>query len=114
MVVAWFLYLKQPELPARIAAAFGPIHRVLLDKYGFDRFNEWFFAGGARSTGSNLWRFGDVTVIDGWMVNGSARLVGWFSGVARQVQSGHLYHYAFAMILGLLALLGVFVHHLFI
>jgi NADH-quinone oxidoreductase subunit L len=114
VVVAWFLYLKQPELPARIAAAFGPIHRVLLDKYGFDRFNEWFFAGGARSTGSNLWRFGDVTVIDGWMVNGSARLVGWFSGVARQVQSGHLYHYAFAMILGLLALLGVFVHHLFI
>jgi len=55
-----------------------------------------------------------VTVIDGWMVNGSARLVGWFSGVARQIQSGHLYHYAFAMILGLLALLGVFVHHLFI
>jgi NADH-quinone oxidoreductase subunit L len=114
VVVAWFLYLKQPELPARIAAAFSPIHRVLLAKYGFDRFNDWFFAGGARNTGSNLWRFGDVTVIDGWMVNGSARLVGWFSGVARQVQSGHLYHYAFAMILGLLALLGVFVHHLFI
>ena len=114
VVVAWFLYLKQPELPAKIAAAFGPLHRVLLEKYGFDRFNDWFFAGGARGTGAQLWRFGDVTVIDGWMVNGSARLVGWFSGVARQVQSGHLYHYAFAMILGLLALLGVFVHHLFI
>jgi NADH-quinone oxidoreductase subunit L len=114
VVVAWFLYLKQPALPARIAAALQPIHTVLLEKYGFDRFNDWFFAGGARRTGGGLWRIGDVTVIDGYMVNGSARVVGWASGVARQIQSGHLYHYAFAMILGLLALLGVFVHHLFI
>ncbi len=114
VVVAWFLYLKQPALPARIAAALQPIHTVLLEKYGFDRFNDWFFAGGARRTGGGLWRIGDVTVIDGFMVNGSARVVGWASGVARQIQSGHLYHYAFAMILGLLALLGVFVHHLFI
>jgi NADH-quinone oxidoreductase subunit L len=55
---------------------------------------------------------GDTTLIDGLLVNGSARLVGWFSGVVRQVQSGYLYHYAFAMILGLLALLGIFVHRL--
>ena len=114
VVVAWFLYLKQPALPGRIAAALQPLHALLLEKYGFDRFNDWFFAGGARRAGGGLWRIGDVTVIDGWMVNGSARVVGWASGVARQVQSGHLYHYAFAMILGLLALLGVFVHHLFI
>ncbi|MBM4228320.1 MAG: NADH-quinone oxidoreductase subunit L [Gammaproteobacteria bacterium] len=114
VVVAWFLYLKRPEIPGRIAAAFAPLHALLLDKYGFDRFNDWFFAGGARRTGSGLWRWGDVAVIDGGMVNGSARLVGWLSGVMRQVQSGYLYHYAFAMILGLLALLGVFVHHLFV
>jgi NADH-quinone oxidoreductase subunit L len=114
VVVAWFLYLKQPSLPATIANAFKPLHTLLLNKYGFDRFNEWFFAGGARGTGSALWRWGDVAVIDGLLVNGSARLVGWFSGVMRQMQSGYLYHYAFAMIIGLLALLGVFVHHLFV
>ena len=112
--VAWFLYLKQPSWPATIANAFKPLHTLLLNKYGFDRFNEWFFAGGARGTGGALWRWGDVAVIDGLLVNGSARLVGWFSGALRQVQSGYLYHYAFAMILGLLALLGVFVHHLFV
>ena len=111
--MAWFLYLVQPTLPGKIAAAFRPIHAILLDKYGFDRFNDWFFAGGARGTGSKLWRWGDVALIDGLLVNGSGRLVGWFSGVMRGVQSGYLYHYAFAMIIGLLALLGVFVHHLF-
>ncbi len=114
VVVAWFLYLKQPALPATLANAFKPLHTLLLNKYGFDRFNEWFFAGGARGTGGALWRFGDVAVIDGLLVNGSARLVGWLSGTLRTVQSGYLYHYAFAMIIGLLALLGVFVHHLFV
>ena len=114
VVVAWFLYIKHPSLPARIASAFKPLHALLLDKYGFDRFYEWFFAGGARGTGGALWRWGDVAVIDGVMVNGSAKLVGWVSGVMRQLQSGYLYHYAFAMIIGLLALLGVFVHHLLV
>ncbi|MGD9602720.1 MAG: NADH-quinone oxidoreductase subunit L [Gammaproteobacteria bacterium] len=114
VATAWFLYMAQPGLPAKIADAFRPLYNVMQDKYGFDRFNEWFFAGGARGTGGALWRWGDVAVIDGVLVNGSARLVGWFSGVMRQVQSGFLYHYAFAMIIGLLALLGVFVHHLFV
>ncbi len=114
VVTAWYLYLAQPTVPAKIAAAFKPIHSLLLDKYGFDRFNEWFFAGGARGTGGALSRYGDAGLIDGFMVNGSARLVGWFSTLMRGIQSGYLYHYAFAMILGLLALLGVFVHHLFI
>ncbi|MGH8598051.1 MAG: proton-conducting transporter membrane subunit, partial [Gammaproteobacteria bacterium] len=109
-VTAWFLYLKQPELPARIAERLRPLHHMLLQKYGFDTFNEWFFAGGARGTGGKLWQWGDVAVIDGLFVNGSAKLVGWCAGLVRRVQSGYLYHYAFAMILGLLALLGVFVH----
>jgi NADH-quinone oxidoreductase subunit L len=85
------------------------IHTVLVRKYGFDEFNQFFFAGGAREIGSVLWRIGDVKLIDGLMVNGSARAVGWFSGVVRHLQSGYLYHYAFAMIIGLLALLGWFV-----
>ncbi|MGE3773022.1 MAG: NADH-quinone oxidoreductase subunit L [Gammaproteobacteria bacterium] len=110
VVAAWFLYLKAPELPGRIAASLRPLQRLLENKYGFDAFNEWFFAGGARGTGGMLWRFGDVRLIDGLLVNGSAKLVGWFSQILRGVQSGYLYHYAFAMIVGLLALLAVFVH----
>ncbi|MSR14503.1 MAG: NADH-quinone oxidoreductase subunit L [Gammaproteobacteria bacterium] len=110
---AWFLYLHRPELPARIAGAFKPIHRILENKYGFDAFNDWFFAGGARGTGGVLWRWGDAGVIDGFLINGSAKMVAWCADAARQIQSGYLYHYAFAMILGLLALLGIFVHGVF-
>ena len=110
VAVAWFLYLKRPDLPARIAATFALLHTVLLEKYGFDRFNDWFFAAGARGVGRVLWRVGDVGLIDGLMVNGTARAVGWWAGVMRHLQSGYLYHYAFAMILGLLVLLAVFVH----
>jgi len=110
VATAWFLYMKAPAVPAKIAEALSPLRRILEAKYGFDAFNEWFFAGGARGTGGVLWRFGDVRLIDGLLVNGSARLVGWFSQLMRGVQSGYLYHYAFAMIVGLLALLAVFVH----
>lgn len=110
VITAWYLYLKRPDLPHRIAERSGLIYKVLLNKYGFDKFNDWFFAGGARGTGKTLWQVGDVALIDGFFVNGSARMVGWFSQFARQVQSGYLYHYAFAMILGLLALLAIFVH----
>jgi NADH-quinone oxidoreductase subunit L len=112
VATAWFLYLKAPELPGRIGAALAPVRRVLEAKYGFDAFNEWFFAGGARGTGGLFWRFGDVRLIDGLLVNGSAKLVGWCAQLMRGLQSGYLYHYAFAMIVGLLALLAVFVHKL--
>jgi NADH-quinone oxidoreductase subunit L len=81
--------------------------RILEDKYGFDRFNDWFFAGGARWLGHGLWHFGDVKLIDGIAVNGSARLVGWFAGVVRELQTGRIYHYAFSMIIGALLLVSV-------
>ena len=97
---AWYCYILKPELPAKIRAAFALPVRILEDKYGFDRFNDWFFAAGARKLGHGLWRFGDVTIIDGIMVNGTARLIGWFSGVARKVQTGYIYTYAFTMIFG--------------
>ncbi|MBX3650554.1 MAG: NADH-quinone oxidoreductase subunit L [Burkholderiales bacterium] len=102
---AWFLYILRPELPAKLRRQWGVVVTILMEKYGLDRFNDWFFAGGARALGTGLWKGGDVAVIDNVMVNGSARLVGWFAGVIREVQSGKLYHYAFAMILGVLGLL---------
>jgi NADH-quinone oxidoreductase subunit L len=109
-LVAWYCYVAQPALPARIAAGAGALYRILVAKYGFDTFNEWFFAGGARLTGRALWHGGDGALIDGVAVNGSARFIGWTASIVRELQTGYLYHYAFAMIVGLLALLGYFVY----
>ncbi len=109
---AWLLYIKFPHMPAKIAKTLGIIYRLLLNKYGFDDFYQKVFAGGAKEIGRLLWQIGDVRFIDGFIVNGSASSVRKFSGVIRQIQSGYLYHYAFAMIIGLLLLLGVFVHKL--
>ncbi len=104
---AWFLYLKRPEIPALIQKKFQFIYTVLDQKYYFDRFNDWFFAGGARGTSRFLWKFGDVKIIDGFFVNGSAKVVGMFSGVLRGFQTGYVYHYAFWMIVGVSLLLTV-------
>ena len=108
-VVAWFLWFLRPDIPARIAHAFGAVHTVLTRKYYFDDLYESVLAAFGRGVGSGLWRVGDVRLIDGFMVNGSARGVGWLSGVVRRIQTGLLYHYAFAMILGLLLLVSLFV-----
>lgn len=109
VAVAYYLYLINPALPEAIKQRFSAVHGILVNKYGFDQFNEWFFAGGARGVGGLLWKFGDVKVIDGVMVNGSAQAVHGVALIMRHVQTGLLYHYAFAMIIGLALLLGVFV-----
>ncbi len=104
---AWFFYMKRPDIPAAIKRRFEMIYTLLDQKYYFDRFNDWFFAGGARGTSRLLWKFGDVKLIDGFFVNGSAKVVGMFSGVLRGFQTGYVYHYAFWMIIGVSALLTV-------
>ncbi len=101
---AAYLYLKCTDLPDKLQHWFSPLYTVLDQKYYFDRFNDWFFAGGARLVGRGLWKGGDVAVIDGF-VNGSARLVGWLASVIRKLQSGYVYTYAFAMIIGMVTLL---------
>lgn len=106
---AWFLYMKRPDVPEMIRRRLAFFHEILINKYGFDDFNEKVLARGGRGMGDLLWRLGDRILIDGVLVNGSARAVGWVSGVVRQLQSGYLYHYAFAMIIGLLVLLTWFV-----
>jgi NADH-quinone oxidoreductase subunit L len=106
VATAWLLYLKNPQLATRLRVSLAAVHRLLVHKYYFDEFNENVIAAGTRAIGRGLWRVGDEKVIDGALVNGSARTIGWFSGIARRVQSGYLYHYAFAMIIGLAALLG--------
>jgi NADH-quinone oxidoreductase subunit L len=106
VLTAWYLYLKRPELPEQIAARVQPLYRLLDNKYYFDWFNEHVIAAGGRALGGALWKRGDEAVIDGVLVNGSARAVGLVAAVVRHVQSGYLYHYAFAMIIGLSLLLG--------
>ncbi len=104
---SWFFYMKRPDIPAAIKQRFEGIYTLLDNKYYFDRFNDWFFAGGARGASRFLWKFGDVNLIDGVMVNGTARLVGRLSGVLRNMQSGYIYHYAFSMIIGVFVLLTI-------
>jgi NADH-quinone oxidoreductase subunit L len=99
-------YLWAPKLPAKVAEALAPIKKLLDNKYYLDDLNQVVFAKGLIWIGSFLWHRGDQKVIDGFFVNGSAYTVGRFAGVIRHLQSGYLYHYAFAMIAGLAALLA--------
>jgi len=104
IATAWYLYMKRPALPKWIAMELGPLYALVERKYGFDELYAWLFAGGARALGKGFWRFGDQALIDGLMVNGSARVVGWFSSVIRLFQTGFVYQYAFTMLIGVVIL----------
>jgi NADH-quinone oxidoreductase subunit L len=111
LAVAAYVYLYNPSIADWIKARFGVVYDVLDRKYGFDEFNQAVFAAGSRALGGALWQGGDRAVIDGVIVDGSAKAVGWLAGVVRHLQTGYLYHYAIAMILGLIAFLAWFVIH---
>ncbi|MBF8270096.1 MAG: NADH:ubiquinone oxidoreductase, subunit L, partial [Gammaproteobacteria bacterium] len=113
VLTAYLLYIKYTDVPEKLARMFKPVYLTLVNKYWCDAFNQKVFAGGARNIGQLLYRMGDVKVIDGILVDGTAAAVRWISSVVRTLQSGYLYDYAFAMIIGLLLLLGVFVHGIF-
>jgi len=106
LVTAWVLYMRLTDIPEKIRSRFDWLHRILVNKYGFDDFNQAFFAAGARGLGSILWKISDVRFIDGFIVNGSAGFVGWFADKARYLQTGMLYVYAFVMIIGLMLILA--------
>jgi NADH-quinone oxidoreductase subunit L len=104
--VAWYLTLRNPAAADSLQRALRLPNLVLENKYWFDAFNEKVLAAGSRLLGTTLWKAGDTVVIDGALVNGSARLVGLAAGFVRRAQTGYLYDYAFAMIIGLATLLG--------
>ena len=106
LVVAWYVWLRRPELATRASERLSALYRLLLNKYYADELYQRVFAAGGRGVGTVLWKAGDQAVIDGIMVNGTARAIGRLAAVVRRVQSGYLYHYAFAMVIGLTALLG--------
>ncbi len=104
---AWYLYMVKTDLPAKIKQAAGPLFTLLDRKYFIDEFYSWLFAGGARALGAGLWKIGDVKVIDGFVVNGAARVVGMTAVLVRRFQSGYIYHYAFTMIVGVFVLISL-------
>ena len=109
VVVSYYMYMVNPALPAAIKRAVQPIYTLLENKYYMDWINENILARGARALGVGLWKGGDRAIIDGGIVDGSWKLVGWVASVARQLQSGYLYHYALVMILGVFLLMTWFV-----
>jgi len=109
VVSAWYMYMINPSVPAAFARALKPLVLILENKYYLDWFNENILARGARALGNGLWKVGDRALIDGFVVNGSWKLVGWVSGQVRKFQSGYLYHYALVMILGIFVLMTYFV-----
>ncbi|MFM1880197.1 MAG: NADH-quinone oxidoreductase subunit [Pseudomonadota bacterium] len=108
VAAAYLFYIVFPSVPEALRASLSPVHRLLVEKYYLDRFNEFFFAGGARRLGAGLWQRADQGLIDSFLVNGSARVVASVASVLRLGQTGFLYHYAIAMILGVALLLWWF------
>ena len=109
VVLAYYLYIVNPALPTAIKRRAAPLYTLLENKYYLDWFNENVLARGARGLGTVFWKLGDQKVIDGGLVNGSWKLVGWVSGAVRKLQSGYIYHYAFGMIIGVFVLMTYFV-----
>ncbi|MFI4937292.1 MAG: NADH-quinone oxidoreductase subunit L [Candidatus Berkiellales bacterium] len=105
ILVAWLSFVIAPTLARLTRKILAPIMFILDNKYGADAFNQVVFAGGARGLGWLCWRVGDAALIDGVMVNGTAKGIGLCARIFRHVQSGYVYHYAFAMITGLIVLL---------
>jgi NADH-quinone oxidoreductase subunit L len=108
VVSAYYMYMLNPALPAAIKRRVEPLYTLLENKYYMDWFNENVLARGARALGVGLWKGGDEKLIDGALVNGSWKVVGWVSGVVRKVQTGYIYHYALAMIVGIFILISYF------
>lgn len=113
VILPWFLYLKKPELPAKIAQTFAPIYRLLNNKYYLDTIYFAVFAKGARAIGQMFWKVGDVALIDNVVVNGAAKTVGAIASVVRRMQTGFIYTYAAVMVFGVLVLMALWFMPLF-
>lgn len=102
---AWFLYSARTEIPEKIKYALYPLYQLLDRKYYIDELYSWLFAGGTRTLGNKLWKYGDIKLIDGFFVNGTARIVVFTASMVRRFQTGYIYHYAFTMIVGIFVIL---------
>jgi NADH-quinone oxidoreductase subunit L len=110
-VAAYVFYMVKTDWPAAWQKALAPVYTLLDNKYFFDRFNEIFFAGGARLLGTGLWKGGDVGIIDTLIINGSAKFVGWMARLTGWFQTGALYQYAVVMMIAVFFSLSLIFHH---
>lgn len=102
---AWYLYCVRTDIPEKIKLRLGFLYNLLDRKYYIDELYSWLFAGGTRTLGTALWKFGDMKIIDGFLVNGTARAVAFSATLVRRYQTGYIYHYAFTMIVGIFIIL---------
>ena len=109
VLLAYYMYMVNPALPAAIKRVCQPVYTLLENKYYLDWINENVLARATRGLGMGLWQVGDQKLIDGTLVNGSWKLIGWVSSTVRRLQSGYIYHYAFGMITGVFVLMTYFV-----
>ena len=107
---AWYLYIARTDLPEKIKQRMLPVYTLLDRKYYIDEFYSWLFAGGSRALSSTLWKYGDIKIIDGFFVNGTARVVAWTAMLVRRFQTGYIYHYAFSMIVGVFILITLWLY----
>lgn len=107
---AWFLYSVRTDIPGKIKDHCGSIYTLLDRKYYIDELYSWLFAGGTRTLGTILWKYGDIKVIDGFFVNGAARVVALTATIVRRYQTGYIYHYAFTMIVGIFVILTLWLY----
>ncbi|WP_269531011.1 NADH-quinone oxidoreductase subunit L [Chitinimonas sp. BJYL2] len=112
VVVSWFFYMKRPDIPAAIKARVMPLYTLMENKYYMDHLYIQGFAAFGRGIGKVFWKGGDTLIIDGLFVNGAAKLVGLSASLVRRIQTGYIYHYAFAMIIGVMLALAWFNGHL--
>jgi len=107
---AWLLYNSRTEWPGKIKARFSYLYNLLNHKYYIDELYSWIFASGTRALGTALWKYGDIKVIDGFFVNGTARVIALSATVVRRYQTGYIYHYAFTMIVGIFVILTLWLY----
>ena len=107
--VATYIYMKNIAMAGTIKKRLGPIPGILENKYGFDSFNQKYIAGGSVKLGEALWKWSDSKLIDGWIVNGSAKLINAVSRFIRSLQSGYVYHYALVMVVSVVVFIGLYV-----
>ncbi len=105
IILTWIAYILVPALPGKLARWFAPVYKLLINKYGFDAFNDLVFVRGGKAFGKLFYRVGDCMFIDGLLVNGTGKTIRWFAGKGRYLQTGYLYHYASVMVLGLIVFL---------
>jgi NADH-quinone oxidoreductase subunit L len=107
--LATFIYMVRPATADTLQQKFPKLHALLENKFYVDELYQKLFISRTVSIGNGLWKKADAGLIDGWLVNGSAKLMGNLAARIRVWQSGYLFHYAFAMIIGLIGILAIWV-----